>query len=316
MLIDGIVLGGYAIEPSPDRLPGGQEQWYGLLDGIPGAGGVEVPFRGGALHPEGPQRLLQLLPAGWSVIVTMVPATMAGIGANDGYGLASPDDAGREAALADVRGALDAAAVLADAAGRDVVAAIHVTSAPRGAAGDGDRLAASLAELAPRARGVLLSVEHCDAWRPDGEVQKGFLSLDAEIAAVTAAREATGAAIGQTINWGRSVIDERDVAGGVAQLDRLAAAGTLAGLMVSGVSASGSATRAPWADAHNAIDTVDPSSSLTAGVLAELLAPHRRAELAYLGVKVTDPHDSADPPDRIAPLAATVEAVRRAEAAA
>jgi hypothetical protein len=316
MIIDGLVLGAYALEPPPERLPGGQEQWYRLLAEVPGAGGVEVPFRGGALHPEGPRRLAALLPAGWSVVVTMLPATMAGIRAADGYGLASPDDAGRRAALADARAALDAAAALADAAGRDVVRAIHLTSAPRGADGSGERLAASLIELAPHARGVLLTVEHCDAWRPDGGVQKGFLPLDAEIAAVRTAREATGAAIGQTVNWGRSVIDERDAAGGARQLDRLAEAGTLAGLMVSGASATGGATWPAWADAHNPLDTADPSSLLTAEVLAELLAPARRAGLAYLGVKVQDPRDAADPADRIAPLAATVDAVRRAEAAA
>ena len=308
---DGLILGGYALEPAPNAPTGGEREWYDLLAAVPGAGGVEVPFRAGALHPGGAAALARLLPAGWRVVITMLPATMAGLRAAPGYGLASRDADGRAAALADVRAALVQAARLRDATGEDTVLALHLTSAPRGS-GDPAALRDSLEQLAPEAGGVLLSVEHCDPWRADGRHEKGFLPLGDETDAVIAARGATRGlpgALGQTLNWGRSAIDTRSAAGPAAQAAELALAGTLSGLMLSGAADTAGALGAAWADAHNPIDSADPASLLTSERIDDFLTAQTVGAASYVGVKVQDPADSADATSRIAPLVATATVV-------
>ncbi|MCU1421040.1 MAG: hypothetical protein JWN36_691, partial [Microbacteriaceae bacterium] len=277
------------------------EEWYAALAAIEGAHGLEIPYRGG-LHRDGAARLASLIPAGWHVVITMLPPTMAGIRANDAYGLSSTDDAGRAAALADVRAALAEAARLGDATGSQTVRGIYLTSAPRGT-GTSERLARSLEALLPDANGVTLMVEHCDAWRDDRPVEKGFLQLDDELAAVQ------GLDVGQAVNWGRSVIEGRSTATAVDQLSRLRFAGTLRSLIVSGASATGGALGAAWADAHNPIDTVDPSSLLTRAEVDAALAAASVADLDFLGVKVQDPAKATDFDAHLEPLRVTVAAV-------
>ncbi|HEY0247140.1 MAG TPA: DUF4862 family protein [Gryllotalpicola sp.] len=304
-MTDGLILGAYALEPAADA----GEDWYGLLGDIEGASGLEIPLRGGALHPGGAGRLAPLLPEGWNVVVTMLPSAMAGLRASAGYGLASTDAEGRAAAIADVRRAFAEADALAQELGRQVVTALHLTSAPRGG-GDEEQLAAALVELGADAGGIGLYLEHCDSWREDRPVQKGFLPIDQEIAAVLAARERTGADLGQVVNWGRSVIDERSVDGARAHLDVLLGAGTLRGLMLSGASASGGGLGEAWADAHNPVASVDPSSLLSEAEIARSLTPEVVATSHHLGVKVQDPARAEGLDARLEPLRRTVAAVR------
>ncbi len=306
-MIDGITLGAYALEPAPEVLAGREAEWYERLAAIDGAHGLEIPFRGG-LHRDGAARLATLLPAGWHVVITMLPPTMAGIRANAAYGLALTDDEGRAAALADARAALIEGRRLGEATGRQTVSAIHLTSAPRGT-GDAGRLARSLEELGAEAHGVRLFIEHCDAWRDDRPVEKGFLALNDEIAAVLAARRGTDATLGQVINWGRSAIEGRSAAAPDRHLAALLSAGTFGGLMFSGAAAEDGALGAAWADAHNPLDTVDPSSLLTAAAVSSALTAEVANSAAVLGVKVQDPARADDFDRHLDPLRVTVAQV-------
>ncbi|TXN29973.1 DUF4862 family protein [Lacisediminihabitans profunda] len=306
-MIDGITLGAYALEPAADVLTVHENKWYAALAAIDGAHGLEIPYRGG-LHRDGVVRLGSLLPTDWHVVITMLPPTMAGIRADAAYGLASTDDGGRAAALADVRAALEQARRLDEVTDRRTVRAIHLASAPRGG-GDPGRLALSLTELAADAHGIALLLEHCDAWTAARPVEKGFLPLEAEIAAVLAARPRTDATIGQVINWGRSAIDGRSPDSPVAQLAALESAGTLAGFMVSGASATGGPLGAAWADAHNPVATVDPSSLLTVSAIAAALTASVASRLEVLGVKVQDPRRATEFDAHLQPLRATVAPV-------
>jgi hypothetical protein len=306
-MIDGITLGAYAIEPAPEVLASREREWYEKLGAIDSAHGLEVPYRAG-LHTTGAPGLAAALPAHWHVVVTMLPATMAGIRADQRYGLASPDDDGRAAALGDVRAALAESHRLDELRGEQTVRAIHLTSAPRGT-GDAGRLAASLEGLAAEANAIELLIEHCDAWKADEPVAKGFLSLDEETDAVLTARANTDATLGQVINWGRSAIEGRSADEPVRHLAALQAAGTLAGLMFSGTAATASALGDPWADAHNPLDSVDPVSLLTTAAIAAALTDPVLSQLSVLGVKVQDPERSENFDERLAALRTTNAAV-------
>ncbi len=296
-----LILGGYALEPAGDALDDHEDRWYELLGGIEGGAGLELPLRGGRLHPDGAARLAELLPGGWRVIVTMLPTTMAGIRASAAYGLASPDDDGRTAALADYALLRDELRALNDATGQATALAVHVHSGPRGT-GTGEAFTRSLTELAAQDwSGATLSVEHCDAWRPDGVVEKGFLGLDDELAAVQAA------GLGQSINWGRSVIEGRSADRAAEQIARLAEAGTLTGVFFSGAAPT-------WKDVHNPIDTVDPTSLLTAARIADAVAAWGDRAPRFVGVKVGDPAGAEDWSQHLEPLRVTAAVVKKAVA--
>lgn len=306
-MLDGITLGAYAIEPAPDELSAREKDWYENLSVIDGAHGLEVPYRGG-LHRSGVRGLAAVLPAGWHVVVTLLPATMAGIRTDPKYGLASADVDGRGAALADVRAALAESRRLADLTGEQTVRAIHLTSAPRGT-GDTDQLANSLETLGREAGAVELLVEHCDAWRADRPVAKGFLGLTEEIDAVLMARGNTDASIGQLVNWGRSAIEGRSTEAPAKHIAALHSAGTLSGIMFSGTAATQSALGEAWADAHNPLDTADPASILTTGAISAAITGAVVHGMTVLGVKVQDPQNSTDLRERLSPLRATVAPV-------
>src|SRR5690606_1156572 len=219
-----VLLGAYALAGVPD--PGG---WYAALDDD-GLDGIE--------HPVDPDDVAALatvaaaLPARWSLMPTTVAATARRATADRSYGLASDDEAGRREAVEGVARVLDAARRLA-AAGRRVVAA-ELQSAPGPGTGSAAALERSLVELAAVApAGLPLVVEHCDAPRPWGVAEKGFLPLEDEIEAVGRAARATGHPLHVGLNWGRSAIEGRGAATPVEHARAAAGAGLLASAMLS-----------------------------------------------------------------------------------
>jgi hypothetical protein len=310
-MLDGFTLGAYALDPTTEPLTGArEEEWYAAFAGISGASGLEVPFRDG-FHPGGRERFAELLPEGWHVVVTMLPLTMARLRADAIYGLASVVPTGRRVALDDLRAVCDEVLELEALLGRPVVRAVQFPSAPRPAAEghpDAGAFAESLAEASSWNWGAAaLVVEHCDAWTDAHPVSKGFLPLADETQAVRAAAAAssnTGAPLGQSINWGRSAIEERSADAPPRQVAELRDAGTLMAVNFSGASATGGALGAPWDDAHNPLDSADPSSLLTpVRVEATIEAAGASwSTLAFAVVKVKDPSDSPDLLARLSPL--------------
>jgi hypothetical protein len=301
----GLILGAYALEPPRDALIGREDEWYELLAGINGGAGIEVPYRNG-LHPDGPSRLAELVPDGWKVVITMLPSTMAALRDWRDYGLASQHADGRAAALADLARVRDDIRRVNDATGSATVVAVQLHSAPRG--GSAASFAESVRALAAEDwSGAELMVEHCDAWRPDRQVNKGFLPLEDEVTAVS-----TGADVGHSINWGRSTIEGRSPELAREHIARLTASGTISCVFFSGASAVGGALGEPWSDVHNPLDVVDPSSLLTTTEIARTVDAFSGVAPKLIGVKVADPARAERFSARIEPLRATVAAVRDA----
>ncbi|XBH21350.1 DUF4862 family protein [Jonesiaceae bacterium BS-20] len=226
------------------------------------------------------------------VVITCIPTVMGRLSHNPAYGLASNDNEGRELALSDACSALAIADNAAQVTGRPRVFAVQVHSAPRPDFHSADAFSRSLETLLEKADpSVLLTVEHCDATRPDQHVAKGFLELSQEIEAVRAFGTDQ---LGITINWGRSMIEGHS--GGYVN-DHIAQAreaGVLKGLMFSGATHRSGPWGPAWQDGHMAPRGEHPLLVFSHMSLlgqeeidAALAAAGSIAERAYTGVKIT-----------------------------
>jgi hypothetical protein len=296
----GYLVGAYAIAPAS------LEAEDALLAGLAARAdvrGLELPFTG-ALHRSDERWLLARLRPDWEHVVTLIPGTMGRLQADKAFGLASADEAGRQAALAMARDARAAVARLNEAAGRAAVIAVEVHSAPSrgpaGGVGSAEAFARSLAEIAAWDWfGARIVVEHCDAHRPGHPQHKGFLSVDDELAAIERANDrandrANASArrpIGVNINWGRSVLETHDAGAAVAHVEAACRAGALSGLMFSG--ASGADTPwGVWQDTHMpqapaaGLQHGAEGSLMTEAEIARTLAAARGAALDFVGAKI------------------------------
>ncbi|MGW9627153.1 DUF4862 family protein [Microbacterium sp. NPDC055521] len=222
------------------------------LAGLPGVAALEVPWIDG-IHPHDPDWFLANAPA-VALAVTPLPFVMRRL-ATPGYGIASADDDGRQAAIADLRRvAADVATIGSHSAAHVAVVELH--TAPRGEA-DADALARSLAELGEIDwSGARLMIEHCDAHVPGQTPEKGFLSLHGELSAI----RASAADVGLWMNWGRSAIELRDPDAVATQITAAADSGLLDALVLSGASDRHGPYSGPWIDAHHPLASIDPDA--------------------------------------------------------
>ncbi|WP_150954937.1 DUF4862 family protein [Microbacterium testaceum] len=279
------------------------------LCALPDVVGLEVPWLGG-IHPHDEEWFLRELPA-IELAVTPLPWVMGRCAAAPGYGLASADDAGRRAALDDLRRVRDDVHRLAERS-RARVTTVMLHSAPRGG-GLIDALRSSLEELAAwDFAGARLVIEHCDAYTGSHPFEKGFLSMDAEIEAM----RTSGAPVGLWMNWGRSLIETRDPASVTAQIARAAASGLLSGLALSGAAAVDGPYGAAWADAHLPFAEADSSSRslLTASAAVDALGAAGAVD--RLGLKVSRRPDDRTAADVLGTVAANLGAMLRSAASA
>ncbi|WP_282846797.1 DUF4862 family protein [Microbacterium oxydans] len=296
-----------AYPASPAHVHWGPELEAELLPALcalPGVAGLEVPWMGG-IHPHDEAWFLENVPA-VPLAVTPIPFVMGRVAADSRYGLASPDEAGRTAAVDDLRRvAADIARIDGESAATAAVVTLH--TAPRGT-GAVEPLVRSLLEVAALDwSGARLVVEHCDASVPGQVPEKGFLSLDDEIGAIRSA----GAPVGLWLNWGRSAIELRDADAVTAQIAAAAASGLLVGLAFSGAAAVQSPYGPPWADAHLPIASTHPESASLlddAHVAAALAAA---GDVAWLGLKTARRPDDASARDALRTVARNLEVLRR-----
>lgn len=275
-----IVVSAYPLSPAfADWNPVVEEEVLNGLAGSPGVAALEVPWIDG-IHPHDSAWFLANVPD-ISLAVTPLPFVMRRL-ATPGYGIASPDDDGRRAAIADLRRvAADVAEITENSAARVAVVELH--TAPRGEA-DADALARSLAELGELDwSGARLMIEHCDAWVPGQDPEKGFLSLAGEISAI----RSSGADVGLWMNWGRSAIELRDPDAVAAQIAAAADSGLLDALVLSGASDCEGPYSGPWIDAHHPFASVDPgaASLLTDARVRD--AVRAAGDVPWLGLKVS-----------------------------
>lgn len=305
-----LLVGAYAIAP-PFSSDDEEKAWYEDLAGIPGVGGLEAPFTAG-FHRSGTRRFTELVPAGWRISVTLLPLTMAGLRADSRYGLASTDDAGRAAAVHDMRRLRMAVEELEDIRGEECVTAVQLVSAPRTRDGGSsvERFAESLETVAGWGWSARLLIEHCDAPRSPLHAEKGFLSLDEEREVAHAVSVSTGTRVDHWINWGRSAIEGRSAMTPQLQIESLVRAGTLGGVCFSGASAVPTPRGDAWRDVHNAPTRVDPTSLLTDEAITAATAALAGAPGTIVAVKVQDPADHPTAASRRDALARAVAAVR------
>lgn len=280
------LVGAYAALPS---LPAEQERFYeGLADrGI--ADGLEIPFRDG-LGVDARWLAARMRGRFTRSVITLIPGTMARVGASGTFGLASADPAGRQAALDFLREARIAAEELNQLTGEQSVSVIHIHTAPS-VTSVAEMFARSLDEAAAggpstSAWSTRLVLEHCDAYEPAVPGEKRFLSLEDEI---PVAREG---GIGIAVNWGRSAIEAQDAGRPLAQLTRLASEKLLEGVMFSGAGPTANEYGGPWADAHLPLAEDEPASLMDAEEVRRCLRAAEGA-ISYAGAKIQVPGGAA-----------------------
>ena len=240
-----LVVGAYAAMPGDD--PEGVSRIISTLAQNEAIAGLELTlFDEIEIHPA-------WNPA-WRHVITDVGGTMRRLGANPDYGLASPDEAGRQEALAFARAALAQLDKLRDAGAQ--VQAVELHAAPSRKA-DRGALERSLAEIASWEWGeVQLLVEHCDALGPGQQGDKEFAALEDEIAVVAGLRE-SDPRWGISLNWGRSAIEGRGSQLPLDHIRQAREAGLLSALFFSSATGAESQFGAPWTDHHHPPKDVD-----------------------------------------------------------
>lgn len=327
-----LTLGAYALAPSAQARGGTAElEMFDALREIP-FDAYELP-----LVPEGLPGLdvawvRERIPEERDLVITAIPRTMVRLGHDASYGLASSDEEGRRAALNDLAVVRDLAARLADASGRRRVLAIAVHSAPGpdgangrgGAPGSAEALTRSLVEIAGWGSGARIVIEHCDRLVAGRQPEKGFFSVDGEIAAVRAALgrgaqplDDGSPAVGLSLNWGRSALEDRSADAPVRHARAAADAGLLRGVILSGATATEGPWGAPWSDTH--IPPRGGSRALDLSAASALDLDAARATFAaagpgldFVGAKVSVRPLDANVAARVALAEATLDLVRDA----
>jgi hypothetical protein len=284
--------------------------YYEKLVTVPDATGLELSWAGA----ETGAGLYDLIPDDWSVTLNLIGATMLACQRDAAFGLASPDPAGRAAAIRMVRDTCDAIHAANDRLGRRAVVAVELQSAP----GFGQREFVAQAEAFGRSLedlagmdwdGSALLVEHCDAFIAGQTPVKGFLTLEEELDVLTP----LDGAVGLSLNWGRSVIEGRRVERAAQHAEMAASSGRLRAYTFSGAAGAATAYGAAWADAHHPFAETDepgygePASLMTREQVAAIV-PYLD-DCLFVAAKTSWPRERQDPLERARATRANFETV-------
>ncbi len=276
------ILGAYASHPAPEL----EADYYRLLADQPWVSGVEIPYPG-QLATQG-EVLASHLAAHWDFnTITAIPGTMQNVWKNENFGLASPDEAGRSAALDFTRALRDDLAALCERAGRQLVARVQLHSAPTRLA-QADAFKRSLAEVATWDWcGATLVIEHCDKYVPEQNPEKGFLSLESEIDVVSEV------GIGIHLNWGRSAVEGRSTDTAYEHVLEAGKRGVLDGIIFSGAGPEETQYGYSWIDGHLPAQADEPTSLMDEAEIARCAQGAIAGGAKYLGAKVCVPKDAS-----------------------
>jgi hypothetical protein len=296
-----LVVGAYAALPADRR---GQAALYAGLAERGLATALEIPDTHLLNVPESDLAWLaeQLRGRFAQSVVTAIPGTMKRQGKEPAFGLASPDEPARRAAVSFIRELRRAAEQLNQTTGENSVRVLQIHSAPSGT-GTPEAFSRSLEELASGDWSTRLVIEHCDGRSERFPGEKRFLQAADEI------RLAREHGLGLTVNWGRSALEGQDPRLPLQHIRQAVAAGVLEGLMFSGAGEAASQYGGPWADAHLPLSADEPTSLMDPEAVATCLRA-AGAAVRYRGVKVQTPH-GADVPRRLDVIGNAVAAVLR-----
>ncbi|MGV9188433.1 DUF4862 family protein [Arcanobacterium canis] len=274
------VVGAYAALPAEREQ---QEEFYASLADAQWVNGLEIPLRQ-TITDDLPWFAHQIAPSFTMNVLTPIPGTMGNLAKNPAFGIASPDEAGRAAALEFLIDGINQVKAVNDAVGRQVFSWIALHTAPTATA-EREALVRSLSTIEQwDADGAKFVIEHQDAFIPDQAPQKGFLSLEDEIGAIAdAGAERTFI----SLNWGRSAIEGRDTQTPLEHIKAAALSGKLAGVIFSGAHNVDGDYGPAWTDSHVALQHDEPSSIMTSTLVATAAETARSAKVNYLGAKLT-----------------------------
>jgi len=305
-----IMVGAYAASPAHTQWnPTLEQEYLEALSALRSVRGLELPWIDG-IHPHDSDWLLAHWPESMDVMLTDIGGTVTRLSRDARFGLASTGEDGRLEAVAQARRVRDDVSRLNDHTGRGAVIAIELHSAPLASAGSSDALARSLEEISTWDwGGGALLIEHCDALVDGQQPEKGYLSLDHEVAAI----EKSGTDVGLSLNWGRSAIELRSAARVLDHVTRARESGRLRSVVFSGAAATAGAFGNPWVDAHLPLAASpdfpagDPHSLLTLGEVRATLA--MAGPLDLVGIKFGWKKAGAPVADRVAMIESGAELV-------
>lgn len=274
------LIGAYAALPSSRSE---QEQFYAELGNAPWVNGLEIPLRD-SITDDLPWFAARLSPSFTTNVLTPIPAVVGHVEKNPKFGIASPDDEGRDAALRFLIDGIEKTKEINDAVGRQFFTYIALHTAPRQYAAK-DALVRSLAQLEQLdTDGAKFVIEHQDAFIQGQTPEKGFLSLDDEIAALD---EAGAERTFISLNWGRSAIEGRGADLPLKHIQQAGRSGKLAGVIFSGANDVDGDYGHAWIDAHVALKRDEPSSIMTEELVADSARAALSYDVSYLGAKLT-----------------------------
>ncbi|QDF68242.1 DUF4862 family protein [Shewanella sp. SNU WT4] len=290
------IIGAYASAPSGVSWNKELEtEYYQQLKSQDNIGGIEHPFTG-TLHPFDDEWFLNNIDKDWQFVFTSIPGVMAQLAKNPHFGIASTNEAGRQAAIAFYQQAQVAIKKLNDHLGRQAVSAIMIHTAPKITEASQSSIAALEASLtslqSSNWHGAKLVIEHCDAYVAGQAPAKGFMRLEDEITAITNVNKALNGDIGICINWGRSAIETRSTTGPLQHIELAKKANLLTGLMFSGAS-DYAGPYGQWQDTHmppaQALGIKDYAehSLLTLEQIRQCIALSTPSTLGFLGAKIS-----------------------------
>lgn len=303
-----LIIAGYTAAPQGAAML----DYYSRLVASSHGNGLEFAWSG----PDTPNLLapvLEMLPASWCIMLNDIPATWRATAANPKFGLGSPDEEGRLAAMSMLREIHTAIDVINQRTGRAVVSALEIHSAPgfdhwvvHPTASAFKRSMDEALQLDWGSTDLLL--EHTDAFIEGQTPAKGFLQLAEEIDVLSAFR---GSAAGLSLNWGRSMIELRDADRVIDHVVAASKSGLLKGITFSGTAAVANSCGAAWADSHLPFQAnvgggyAEPASGMTVRHVQETL-PYLE-DCKFIAIKTNWPAQYTEPAERAGSVLANLE---------
>lgn len=271
--------------------PENETAFYSALKARPQIGGIEHGFYGN-LHRYDDTWFLKNIAPAWDFVFTCIPGTMERLEKNPLFGLASPNEDGRCAAVDFIHAARDAVSRLNTHLGRKAVLAVTLHSAPSLKASP-DCFYQSLSEISTWDwDGAELHIEHCDAQHVGGSYAKGFLRLEDELSVIEKVNNGQSQnRFGIMLNWGRSVIEGQSTETILDHIKACKSKNLLRGFIFSGTTDKKDSPYEYFGDKHAPAPTphngeiLVPESLMTEAEIKKSLALLPDT-LHYLGLKV------------------------------
>lgn len=196
--------------------------------------GLEHAFYG-TLHRYDDHWFLKNMDPMWDFVFITLPGVMETLKTSPAFGLASNEAAERNRALEFIATARESVQKLNHFLKRKSVLAVQIHSAPAQNSSKESFAESLMAICAWDWDGAQILVEHCDAFRTDGNHAKGFLSLEDEIWAIQkVAASSPATPVAAMLNWGRSVVEGRNPKHILQHIQRLKREKLLKGFIFSG----------------------------------------------------------------------------------